>query len=110
MVPQSPFLLVRARPAEGADEHAFGRWFREVHLRDAAKIPGVGAVEWGRSPNGAWLGLFSFESAETVQTSLSSPEAAYARGTWQRWMPRLAELHVELFAPVVPLPMYAGQN
>ncbi len=110
MAPDSPFLLVRARPADPSDESEFGRWFRLVHLRNAARIPGVGAVEHGRSPGGAWLGLISFESAETVQSSLSSPEAAHARGTWQRWMPRLAELQVELFAAVVPLPLYAGRN
>jgi hypothetical protein len=107
--PKQPFLLVRAVPLP-EEKDAFAYWFRTVHLRDASRIPGFQTIESARTPGGVWLGVYTFHSAESVQATLSSPEAAYARGTWEQWASRLEELAVEIFAPMVPLPLYHSHN
>lgn len=104
-----PFLLVRARPKPGARER-FEPWFRQVHLRDAAAIPGIVRIRGGFTPTGTALGFYSFESNESVQTALGSVEAAYARGTWERWAPDLDELLIEIFAALSPLPIYQSSS
>lgn len=109
MTGDAPFLLVRARPRPGAAE-PFGRWFRDVHLGDAAAIPGFTTVRAGCTPGGTWLGVYTFESAEAVQVTLASPEAAYARGTWERWAGDLEELQIEMFASLAPLPIYESRS
>ncbi len=100
-----PFLLVRARAKPEARER-FGRWFRQVHLRDVARIPGFVRFQAGHTVAETLLGVYTFESTEVVQSALASSEAAYARGTWEQWAPELEELSIELFAPLFPLPIY----
>ena len=104
-----PMMLLRARPREDV-RAAFFAWFRDVHLRDVEKIPGIRSVESGTTAAGTKLGMYSFESSDVVQSALSSPEAAYARGTWERWAPHLEELLIEIFAPLFPLPVYQSQS
>ncbi|MCC7090174.1 MAG: hypothetical protein M9925_16800 [Chloroflexi bacterium] len=104
-----PFLLLRARPkAESRDR--FQAWFRQVHLRDVERIPGIVTIRSGSTRGGTQLGLYSFESADVVQGSLASPEAAYSRGTWEQWASELEELLIEMWAPVFPLPLYESAN
>ena len=105
----APFLLVRARPKPEARER-FVRWFRGVHLLDAARIPGIASVRSATTAGGTRLGFLTFESAGTVQTALSSPESAYARGTWEAWAGELEELAIEIFAPLYPLPIYQATS
>ncbi|MEO8540656.1 MAG: hypothetical protein ABI577_13030 [bacterium] len=104
-----PFLLLRARVKPGASV-GFDQWFDAVHVRDVAKIPGIAKVMAGRTSNGTRLGIYSFESTDVVQAALGSPQAAYARGTWERWQPDLEELLIELWASVLPMGIYAGIN
>ncbi len=104
-----PFLLVRARPRPEAAERLTA-WFRESHLRDVRRIPGIVQTEWGRLAGGTLLGLYSFESADVVGAALASPQAAYARGTWERWASDLEELSIEIFAPLIPLPIYQSAS
>ena len=104
-----PFILVRARPKPEAAER-FGRWFREVHLPDVWKIPGIADIRSGRTSAGTWLGIYTFESTETVQATLGSPEAAYARGTWEQWAPDLEELQIEMFASLGALPIFQSRS
>lgn len=106
---QRPFMLLRARARESAREE-FDRWFETVHLRDVAHIPGVVVVRKGRNADGTRLGVYSFENTDTVQTALASPEAAYARGTWERWQPELEELLIELWSSVMTMPLYRPIN
>lgn len=106
---ERPLMLLRARIAED-DSGGFARWFQGVHMTDARRIPGVARVEAARTPDGTWLGMYTFESAEKLQAALGSPEAAYARGTWDRWAPRLEELSIEMFAPVRMPPIYPYSN
>jgi hypothetical protein len=98
-----PFLLLRARvKAEARPE--FDRWFRDVHQKAVATIPGILETVSGSTPGGTRLAVYTFESAEVVQSALSSPQAAYARGTWERWQPVLEELQIEIWASLVPTP------
>jgi hypothetical protein len=103
------FLLVRARP-KPAVRARFDSWFRSVHLRDVANIPGIGEVDAAWTAGGTRLGFYSFESDEAVQTALQSPQAAYARGTWEQWTEDLEEFSIEIFAPLFPLPIYQAQS
>ena len=104
-----PFMLVRCR-ARGEHTAAFAQWFYSVHLRDIERIPGITEVLSTETPGGTLLGFYMFESAGAVQTALQSAEAAYARGAWQPWMPKLHEMRVEIFAPLITLPMYQTTN
>ncbi|MBI5946847.1 MAG: hypothetical protein HY875_01755 [Chloroflexi bacterium] len=100
-----PFLLLRARP-KAPERGRFEEWFRDSHIPAVRRIPGISGVEVGRTAGGTTLGIYMFESAEVVQAALSSPEAAYARGTWDAWTPHLDELLIEMWAPLVPLAIY----
>lgn len=104
-----PFMLLRARCKPETSE-SFGRWFRETHLSDIRRLPGVVGVLGGVTPDGTRLGFYSFEDGDAVQAALSSSEAAYARGTWERWAPHLEELGFEIWTALGPLPMYHQPN
>jgi len=105
----TPMMLLRARP-KPEERERFSAWFREVHLRDIQNIPGIVSVEACTTAAGTKLGFYAFESSEVVQAALSSPQAAYARGTWQQWTPHLDELLIEIFAPLFPLPIYQSRS
>lgn len=102
-------MLVRARPLEAARAE-FERWFTRVHLVDVRRIPGIVDVRGAHTIGGTRLAFLTFESTDVVQAALASPEAAYARGTWEPWAPRMEELQIEIFAPLVSLPMYRTVN
>jgi hypothetical protein len=104
-----PFLLLRARVKE-EERDRFAKWFRAVHLHDVERIPGIVAVQSGRLAGGTHIGFYSFESSDTVQGALASPEAAYARGTWERWAPHMEELAIEIWAALGPLGLYHGES
>lgn len=109
MKSNTPFLLVRARPRPESRDR-FGRWFRDVHLRDARQIPGIAEVESFQTPGGARLAFMTFADTDSVQAALASPQAAYARGTWEQWAGHLEELLVEIWAPLFPLPIYQSMS
>jgi hypothetical protein len=102
-------MLLRARTKPDQRER-FAKWFRAVHLHDVERIPGVAGVTSGRTPGGTHLGFYAFESAETVQLALQSAEAAYARGTWEQWAPHMEEMSIEIWAPLVVLPIYHSRT
>jgi hypothetical protein len=105
----TPFLLLRAKPKDEA-RSAFREWFLRVHLRDVGSIPGIAQIESGQTAGGTTLGFYSFADAESVQTALASPQAAYARGTWEQWAGRLEELLIEVWADVPLMGIYRGRN
>lgn len=102
-------MLLRARPSEEARPR-FDPWFKQVHLRDVEKIPGISGVRSGVLPGGTHIGIYQFESAEALQAGLASPEAAYARGTWEQWAGELEELLLEMWSAVFPLAIYQSAN
>jgi hypothetical protein len=105
----APVMLLRARPSEEVRER-FAAWFRKVHLRDVERIPGIASVTSAITPGGVFLGFYAFRASEDVQEALASPQAAYARGTWEQWSSRLEELFIEIWAPLSPLPLYHPAN
>lgn len=109
MTPSQPFLLLRARAIPDFQDE-FNIWFHDVHLRDVAKIPGIVMVEAGETAEGTRIGIYTFQSTDTVQSALGSPQAAYSRGTWQRWQPNLEELLIEIWTSVMPMGLYQGSN
>ena len=100
-------LRARSRPDVRAE---FDRWFDRDHLVDVAKIPGIVRIRKGANRDGTRVALYSFESVDVVQTALASPEAAYSRGTWERWQPDLEELLIELWSAALPIPIYRDAN
>ena len=104
-----PFMLLRARVRPPLRPE-FDHWFETVHLRDVAAIPGIVLVRKGRNSDGTRLGIYTFESSDVLQAALASPQAAYARGTWERWQPDLEELLIEMWAAVFHIPLYSGIN
>src|SRR5229473_1302877 len=109
MTGDRPFMLLRARIDEKSRDR-FAAWFRNVHLQDVGRIPGIAGVNSGRTRGGTLLGFYTFSGSETVQEALSSPQAAYARGTWEQWAPHLEELAIEIWAPLSPLPVYHSES
>ena len=108
MKPDQSFLLLRARVRE--DQENFSRWFRSQHLREVGKIPGISSVEWGETPNGTQLGIYSFENTRAMQGALESAEAAYSRGTWAQWAEQLEEFNVEMQLPLSPPTLSSSNN
>jgi hypothetical protein len=102
-------MLIRCRARDG-HRPAFEEWWRSSHLRDITRIPGIEEVLSSRTPGGTLMAFYIFESAGAVQQALSSPEAAYARGAWGPWMAKLEEMRVEIFAPLVTLPLYQSRS
>ena len=109
MIDARPFMLLRARTRPGVRDE-FDAWFEAVHLADVARIPGVVRIRKGAMPDGTRMAVYSFEDADTLQTALASPEAAYARGTWERWQPDMEELLIELWSAAFTLPLYRTAN
>ena len=109
MTGDKPFMLIRARTNEKS-RAKFAAWFRAVHLRDVESIPGIVDVTSGRTVGGTQLGFYNFSGPDAVQGALSSPQAAYARGTWEQWTPNLEELAIEIWTPLAPLPLYHGES
>lgn len=104
-----PMMLLRARTRADVREE-FDRWFDTVQKENVRSIPGIARVLSGRANGGTRLGIYLFDSAEAVQPALSSPQAAYTRGTWQRWQADMEEMSIELWAGVVTMSMYEEIN
>jgi len=104
-----PMMLLRARIQPHLRDE-FDRWFDTEHLANVRRIPGIARAMVGRTSGPTRLGVFFFMSAEAVQPALSSPQAAYTRGTWARWQEHLEEMSLELWAQVVTMPIYEEIN
>lgn len=102
-------MLLRARSRPEVREE-FDRWFDVVHMANVRSIPGIARVLAGRANGGTRLGVYLFENAETVQSALTSPQAAYTRGTWERWQAEMEEMSLELWAEVVSMPTFEEIN
>ncbi len=105
----APILVVRAKPKDGAAGN-IRSWILRTHLTEAKRIPGVTDVTAGSSAAGTWYVLYTFTNAESLQKALGSPEAAYARGTWERWDDQLEERVIEVWAPLVPSSIVVRYN
>ena len=107
---EEPFILLRARVRDGGDGEAFADWFRREHLREAAKIPGMASVHWGRTRGGVLLGVYRFHDVNAMQQSFGSAEAARARDMWARWGDQLEEFSVEMQFALTPPTLALSPN
>ncbi len=106
-----PWLVVRAKLEPGA-RREFETWRREVHEPSVLKIPGVEGRCRLRLPGEADVALtvYHFRDEEVIPEALSSPQAAYARAQWERWLPQVRDLSVQIFAVLRPSMEHRGEN
>jgi len=100
-----PYLVVRANVDPSVMEE-FERWYHETHLPHVMEIPGI---DWSRGAAN-WTALYEFASDDSVPGAVASPEAQVARQDWERWLPHVSELTVEVYASLSPLPTYHHWN
>jgi hypothetical protein len=95
-----PVMVVRSAVSPAVGER-FRRWYTSVHIRDVLTIPGVDGYATVRGlPAHRMVTLYQFSDESVVQAALNSPQAHYARGTWEQWRQHLQELSVEIYAPL----------
>jgi hypothetical protein len=107
-----PFLVIKAH-IDSSILSEFERWYREVHLENMLKIPGVvGAYRLSgpRSDRDYWFTVLKFKDETALQEALNSTEASKARQAWQRWMPYISEMSVEVYASLSSLITYHHRN
>lgn len=99
-----PFLVVRASIAESMMGE-FQRWYVAEHLPHVMSIPGVARAY--RSSCGRrginWTTMYELTDDTVIQKALASPEADRARTDWERWLPHVTDLSVEVYAGLHPL-------
>jgi len=99
-----PYLVVRASVETGVMDE-FLRWYQDVHLPHVMAIPGV--VRAFRSDchrKGVnWTALYELKDEASVHVVITSNEADRARQDWERWLPRVQDLSVEVYAGLSPV-------
>ncbi|MEE9284869.1 MAG: hypothetical protein V3V35_03970 [Dehalococcoidia bacterium] len=111
MFGSKPYLVVRAS-VDPAVMDEFQRWYAETHLPHVLDIPGIVRAyrsDWRRG-SANWTALYEFDHEESVQDALASPQARVARLDWERWLPHVSELTVEVYASLTPVPTYHHRN
>jgi hypothetical protein len=111
MIGSSPYLVVRAN-LDPAVLDEFQRWYAETHLPHVMDIPGIVRAyrsDWSRG-TANWTALYEFASDSSVEEAVSSPQATVARQDWERWLPHVSELTVEVYACLAPLSTYEHRN
>jgi hypothetical protein len=111
MLGSKPYLLVRAN-LDPAVMEEFQHWYGETHLPHMMDIPGIVRAyrtDWTRGSTN-WAAFYEFDNEESIQEALVSPQARVARLDWERWLPHVSELTVEVYASLSPLPTYHHWN
>lgn len=106
-----PYLVVRAS-IEPAVMDEFLDWYEKVQLPHVMKIPGiVKAYRSNCHRRGInWTALYEMADDASMQVAFSSPEATQARDQWDRWMPHVDQLTVEVYAGLGPLQTFHHWN
>ncbi len=106
-----PYLVVRANIDPVVLEE-FDNWYKEVHLPHVMQIPGiVRAYRSNCHRTGInWTTLYELKNNASIQAAFASAEANQARQDWERWLPHVSELTVEVYAVLGPLPAYHHWN
>jgi hypothetical protein len=111
MFGSKPYLVVRANlDPEVMGE--FEQWYTRTHLPHVLDIPGIVRAyrsDWSRG-SANWTALYEFADEAAVQDAMASAQARVARQDWERWLPHVSELTVEVYASLTPLPTYEHQN
>jgi len=106
-----PFLVVRASIEPGQMEE-FVNWYVKEHLPHVMAIPGIVKAYRGTCHRKGvnWTALYEMKDDASVQAALGSAEADAARRDWERWLPHVTELTVEVYAGLGPLPGFRHWN
>lgn len=106
-----PYLVVRAS-IEPSVMGEFVSWYESEHLPHVMEIPGiVRAFRSNCARRGVnWTALYELADDASIQRALASGEADRARSDWERWLPHVSELSVEVYASLGPLPGYHHWN
>jgi hypothetical protein len=99
-----PYLVVRASVEAGVMDE-FLRWYRDVHLPHVMAIPGVVRAYRSncRRKGVNWTALYELKDEAAVHTVITSSEAERARQDWERWLPHVQDLSVEVYAGLSPV-------
>jgi len=106
-----PYLVVRAS-IDPAVMDEFVRWYQAEHLPHVMEIPGVVKAYRSNCHRAGinWTALYELRDEEAIQRAFGSREAEQARQDWQRWLPHVSELSVEVYAALGPLAAYQHRN
>lgn len=106
-----PYLVVRAS-IEPALMDDFLKWYVDEHLPHVMEIPGVKRAFRSncRRQGINWTTLYELEDDTAVQTAISSKEAEAARQDWEKWLPHVQDLSVEVYASLSPMQPYHHWN
>ena len=106
-----PYLVVRASIDEAVMDD-FLRWYEQEHLPHVMEIPGV--VKAYRSnchrQGINWTALYELKNDAAVQQAISSGQADRARRDWERWLPHVQDLSVEIYAGLGPMGAFHHWN
>lgn len=111
MLGRKPYLVVRAN-LDPAVMDEFEDWYRKTHLPHVLEIPGIVRAyrsNWSRG-SANWTALYELANEESVEEAIASPQARVARLDWERWLPHVSELTVEVYASLSPLSTYHHRN
>ena len=106
-----PYLVVRAN-VDPAVMTEFVRWYEKVHLPHVLQIPGIVRAYRSNCHRAGvnWTALYELRDEESIQKAFGSQEASVARQDWERWLPHVSELTVEVYTALGPLPGYHHWN
>jgi len=106
-----PYLVVRAS-IDPAVMEEFARWYRDVHLPHVMEIPGIVRAYRSSCRRGSinWVALYELVDNASVQAAFASSQAERARQDWERWLPHVQELIVEVYGDLGVLPPYHHWN
>jgi hypothetical protein len=106
-----PYLVVRAS-VEPSIMEEFVRWYEREHLPHVMAIPGViRAFRSNCARRGVnWAALYELRDDAAVHGAISSKEADRARQDWERWLPHVSDLSVEVYTSLGPLPAFHHWN
>ncbi len=57
-----------------------------------------------------WTALYELADHGSIQVAFTSGEAERARQDWERWLPHVSDLSVEVYASLSPIPGYEHWN
>jgi hypothetical protein len=106
-----PYLVVRASIEPSVMEE-FVAWYESVHLPHVMEIPGIVKAYRSRCHRRSvnWTALYELADDASVHTAITSSQADRARQDWERWLPHVSELSVEVYAGLGVLPTYHHDN
>lgn len=106
-----PFLIVRASVEQSIMDD-FICWYESVHLPHVMQIPGViRAYRCNCHRRGVnWTALYELADEASVRPAIASKEADLARRDWERWLPHVQELSVEVYTALGPVATFHHWN